>query len=125
MVTEWVEIISPYEDSLFRRGDGKRPDSRHDVADGLTRLEFLHKIFALSVESAIPEDFSKVETIGASIFLGLDSQTRTAGENLVIQDSKLVVLSQGLGLVDDSFYMRTLVKSDLAYDVLVWKVFFS
>ena len=76
-----IQIVPQNPAALFRRGHGKRPDSRHYIRHDIAWVEELDEALVLGVQARVPVDLFEVEGEGAIGLVLLVSQE--AGQAVV------------------------------------------
>lgn len=104
-----IEIIRPNEDLLFPRGDGERPDSRHDIADHLAWAELLHEPTVFRVQPAVPVHAGEVETEFALLLTVDDVGIVLASEDLEWKRAKFALRADVCGFVQNCLGVGILI----------------
>lgn len=125
LVALGVHIIRVDEHALLPRGDGERPDARHDVAHDLPRLEAAHEARVLGLELRVPVDLCVVEGEDAVVLLDLDVEVVGAVEDLVAEGAELGLGADVVDLVDDGLEAGDFVEDDVGDDLFVGEVLVS
>lgn len=119
LVAMRVQVVTPDEDALTSRRHSKGTDTRHDIADHLSRLKFLHESAVLSLQTAVPVDARVIESELAFLLVLNDVQVVVTSQQLERESTELAVRANIFGLVDNSADGGVLVHENLCNDVFI------
>ena len=122
VVTVWIQVIGPNEDTFSTRGYGERAHAGHHVANSFTRLELVDEALMLCTQPAVPENFGIVETEDGGSFSYFDVQVGFPSQDLVVEYAILILGVQSIGFVDHGLDVWVFVHGDLSYQLFEGKV---
>lgn len=108
-----VQIIAPHKDLLLARRNGERPDTGHNVADHLARLELVNKSSVLGLQATVPVHTGVIEPELAVLLMLNNIQIIFTNKNLEWECTELALRTNIFNLVDDGANGGVFVSQDL------------